>query len=103
MQGKTALIAGASRNIGREIALTFAREAANVVLLARQSGDEISQVAKQCEGFGVAALPLVANAGEHEQVNRVVRAIYVVPRRCELSGMKRRFPSGTAFKKLKAV
>ena len=34
--GKTALVAGASRNIGREIALTFAREGAEVVLVARK-------------------------------------------------------------------
>lgn len=35
LKGKTALIAGASRNIGREIALTFAREGADVILVAR--------------------------------------------------------------------
>lgn len=73
MKGKTALVAGASRNIGREIALTFAREGADVILLARKSGDELNQVAKQCEGFGVRSLPLVADVGEHEQVNHAVQ------------------------------
>ena len=32
LRDKTALIAGASRNIGREIAQTFAREGADVIL-----------------------------------------------------------------------
>ena len=32
LEGKTALITGASRNIGKEIALTFAREGADLVL-----------------------------------------------------------------------
>ena len=35
LEGKTALITGASRNIGKEIALTFAREGADLVLNTR--------------------------------------------------------------------
>jgi len=35
LQGKTALIAGAGRNNGRAIALTYAREGADVILVAR--------------------------------------------------------------------
>ena len=73
LKGKTALIAGASRNIGREIALTFAREGADVVLVARKVTDDLSQAAKQCEGFGVRALPVAADIGDHEQVNRAVQ------------------------------
>ena len=32
LEGKTALITGASRNIGKEVALTFAREGARVAV-----------------------------------------------------------------------
>ena len=74
LKGKTAIIAGASRNIGREIAMTFAREGADVVLVARSVNDELNSAAKLCEGMGVRALPLAADIGDHAQVNRVVQA-----------------------------
>ena len=73
LKGKTALISGAGRNIGKEIALTFAREGADLILVARKLGDGLNQVAKQCEGFGVKALPLLADMGDHQEVNRVVQ------------------------------
>ena len=57
LQGKTALISGASRNIGKGIALTFAREGADLILVANKSVDDLKQVAQQCEGLGVHALP----------------------------------------------
>jgi len=73
LAGKTALIAGASRNIGRTIALTFAREGANVVPLASRMSDELKQVARECEALGVQALPVAADVSDHEQVNRAAQ------------------------------
>lgn len=74
LKGRTALIAGAGRNIGKAIALTFAREGADLILVARKPGDEVKQVAKECEGLGVQALAVPADVGEHDEVNRVVQA-----------------------------
>ena len=71
-QGKTALISGAGRNMGKAIALAFAREGADLILLAR-TGDELKQVAKECTELGVQALPLTADVGKHEEVNCVVQ------------------------------
>ena len=48
LKGKTALIAGASRNIGRTIATTFAREGAELIVVARQHEDELKAVAQEC-------------------------------------------------------
>jgi len=73
LAGKTALIAGASRNIGRTIALTFAREGANVVPLASRMSDELKQVARECEALGAQALPVAADVSDHEQVNRAAQ------------------------------
>lgn len=73
LQGKTALIAGAGRNNGRMIALTFAREGADLILVARKRAEELKQVAKECEDFGVQALPLLGDLGNHEEVNRMVQ------------------------------
>ncbi|MYC29821.1 MAG: SDR family oxidoreductase [Chloroflexi bacterium] len=53
LEGKTALITGASRNIGRQIALTFAREGADLVLNTRQSRPELEEVAGLCREYGV--------------------------------------------------
>ena len=72
LKGKTALVAGASRNIGREIALTFARNGADVVLVSRNTGDELAKVAKECEALGVQALAATGDIGRHEDVNRIV-------------------------------
>ena len=45
LENKTALITGASRNIGAEVARTFAREGANLILNTRQSAEELETVA----------------------------------------------------------
>ena len=73
LKGKTALIAGASRNIGKEIALTFAREGADLVLISRKMDDDLKQAARDCESRGVRALPVAADVGDPEAVNRAVR------------------------------
>lgn len=73
LKGKTALISGAGRNNGRTIALTFAREGADLILIARQRGEELKQVAAQCEAMGVRALPILADVSKHEEVNRAVK------------------------------
>ena len=71
-KGKTALISGAGRNMGKAIALAFAGEGADVVLLSR-TGDEVKQVAKECEGVGVQALAIATDVGKHEEVDRAVQ------------------------------
>ena len=73
LKGKTALISGAGRNNGKAIALRFAREGADLILVAKQLGDRLEQVARDCESLGVKALPLLADMGKHEDVNRVSR------------------------------
>jgi 3-oxoacyl-[acyl-carrier protein] reductase len=73
LNGKTALIAGASRNIGKTIALTFAREGANVVLVGSKMSDELKQAAEECEASGAQALPVAADVGDHEQVNQAAQ------------------------------
>lgn len=72
LQGKTALITGASRNIGKAIALAFAREGANLVLNTRANQEELSAVAAACEGLGVRTLPVLADVAQAEQVGRMV-------------------------------
>lgn len=56
LEGKVALVAGASRGIGRAVALRFASEGARVAVAAR-SADELAAVARAC-GPGSLALHL---------------------------------------------
>lgn len=72
LEGKTALVAGAGRNNGKAIALAFAREGADLVLVAREKKAELDQVAHECETLGAKVLPLLCDVSEHEQVDRMV-------------------------------
>ena len=72
LQGKTALITGASRNIGREVALTFAREGASLVLNTRSSREELEAVAAECRELGVSAHAVLADVSDSGQVSRMV-------------------------------
>ena len=72
LQGKTALITGASRNIGREVALTFAREGADLLLNTRTSGEALEAVAAQCRELGVRTHTVLADVSESSEVSRMV-------------------------------
>lgn len=73
LQGKTVLITGASRNIGREIALTFAREGADLVLSALNSREELETVANKCRELGVKTHIDLADVAESADCIRLVQ------------------------------
>jgi 3-oxoacyl-[acyl-carrier protein] reductase len=73
LQGKTALVSGAGRNNGKAIALAFAREGADLILVAREKKAELDEVAHACEKLGAKVLPLLCDVSDHEQVNRMVQ------------------------------
>jgi NAD(P)-dependent dehydrogenase (short-subunit alcohol dehydrogenase family) len=73
LQGKIALVAGAGRNNGKAIALAFAREGADLVLLAREKRQSLDEVAHECERLGAKVLPLLCDVSDHEQVEGTVR------------------------------
>ena len=52
LAGKVALVTGASRRIGRAVALGLAHAGADVVVHARQSRDEIEAVAAEIRAMG---------------------------------------------------
>src|SRR5256712_14138462 len=61
LRGRTALVTGASRNIGRAIALTFAAEGADLVLNTRANAEELEAVAAECRKTGVRVVTLLAH------------------------------------------
>jgi 3-oxoacyl-[acyl-carrier protein] reductase len=73
MQGLAALVVGAGRGIGEEVALRFAREGARVVLASRTAG-ELDSVFQRIQAEDGAASVQVTDATSREQVDRLVQA-----------------------------
>lgn len=72
LEGRTALVTGAGRNIGRGIILEYAKCGANVVVNARSNRDEAEAVAAEAEALGVQALVALADVGDHTAVKAMV-------------------------------
>ena len=72
LENKTAMITGASRNIGREIALTFAREGADLILNTRSSGEELEDVASRCRELGVRTHTVLGDVSDSARVSAMV-------------------------------
>jgi NAD(P)-dependent dehydrogenase (short-subunit alcohol dehydrogenase family) len=70
---RTALVTGASRGIGREIALAYADAGADVAVLAR-SHDELNAVATEIRDRGRIALPLACDVTKPDEVTSAVHA-----------------------------
>jgi 3-oxoacyl-[acyl-carrier protein] reductase len=68
LDGKTALVTGASRGIGKAIALELARAGASVVLGYRSGADEAAEVAKEAGGRAVQA-----DVSDPEDAKRLVK------------------------------
>ncbi|MBN1542401.1 SDR family NAD(P)-dependent oxidoreductase [candidate division KSB1 bacterium] len=75
LENKVALVTGASKGIGRAIALQLARNGVHVALVARNA-DLLQHVAQQIEALGVRALPIAADIRlESEIVSAVHRTV----------------------------
>ena len=72
LEGKTALITGASRNIGREVAITFAREGADLILNTRSSQPELDEVAAKCKNLGVKVHTVLGDVSDSNTVTSMV-------------------------------
>ena len=75
LTGKTALITGASRGIGKAIALLFAREGADIAITNIVDDDEFKNALKEIEAFGVKAKGYVSNAASFADSQKVINEI----------------------------
>jgi 7-alpha-hydroxysteroid dehydrogenase len=74
LSGKAALVTGASRGIGKGIALSFAEAGADLLLAAR-SMDDLERTASEAKAFGVRAETISMDAYDLDQVYAAVDAV----------------------------
>jgi 3-oxoacyl-[acyl-carrier protein] reductase len=72
LDGRTALITGASRNIGRAIALAYAAEGADLLLNTRTNREELEAVAADCRKAGVRVATALADVSDAAAVAAMV-------------------------------
>ena len=69
IKGKTALVTGASRGIGRAIALELAQNGAKRLVLVARNYQRLVELAVEIEAMGVEAIPLALDLSERVEVN----------------------------------
>lgn len=75
LNGKTALVTGASRGIGRAIALRLAEDGANVAVIYAGSADKAEAVVNEITALGVNAKAYLCNVADSAAVNETVKAV----------------------------
>jgi acetoacetyl-CoA reductase len=73
LDGKTAIVTGAGRGIGRAIAKELGATGANVVVNYANSADSAKEVAEEIREFGPKALPFRADVADYDQVSEMIR------------------------------
>jgi NAD(P)-dependent dehydrogenase (short-subunit alcohol dehydrogenase family) len=71
LQGKVALVTGASRGIGRAIALGFAEAGADVALAARSESD-LETLAKEIDTLGRKAISIPTDVTQRDQIENMI-------------------------------
>lgn len=74
LQGEVAIVTGAGKGIGKEIAMAIAREGGTVVAVARTQSD-LDQTVKEIEEIGGTAISLSRDLTDSTQVQSMVDAV----------------------------
>lgn len=75
LKGKHAIVTGASRGIGRTIALEFAKHGANVAVNYAGSEDKAKEVVEEIKQYGVEAFPIQADVSDEASVKKMVKEV----------------------------
>lgn len=75
LENKTALITGASRGIGKGIAIAFAQQGANVAFTFNASVEAAKELEKELESYGVKAKGYQSNAAKFDAAQELVQEV----------------------------
>ncbi|MAE43193.1 beta-ketoacyl-ACP reductase [Candidatus Woesearchaeota archaeon] len=75
LKGKTALITGASRGIGKAIAIELAKNNANVVINYYNGGEEPQKVVEEAKKYSVESIAVKADVSNFDEVKQMAEAI----------------------------
>lgn len=75
LENKTALITGASRGIGKGIAIEFAKQGANVAFTFNNSVDAARELEKELESYGIKAKGYQSNAANFDAAQKLVKDV----------------------------
>ncbi|SFD81419.1 3-oxoacyl-[acyl-carrier-protein] reductase [Lentibacillus persicus] len=75
LSGKSALVTGASRGIGRAIALELAKQGANVAVNYAGSEDKAQAVVEEIKQFGVKSFKIQANVADEKETKAMVKEV----------------------------
>lgn len=75
LKGKNVIVTGATRGIGREIALTLAQNGANIAMNYRNLNSEVEDLINEIKSFGVNALAIKCDVSISEEVDKFVKEV----------------------------
>ncbi|KAA6301285.1 MAG: 3-oxoacyl-[acyl-carrier-protein] reductase FabG [Candidatus Ordinivivax streblomastigis] len=75
LEGKTAIVTGAARGIGKSIAIRFAKEGCNIAFTDLAINEAAEETAKEIEALGVKVKGYASNAADFDDTHKVVDKI----------------------------
>lgn len=75
LTGKTAIVTGGARGIGRAIAMTLAAAGANIVINYSSSSKAADEVVEEAKKLGVRALAFKADVSKDEEIENLVKQV----------------------------
>ncbi len=75
LKGKSALVTGAAKRIGRQLALSLAEAGADVAITYRGSEEEAEQTRKDLADYGVRAIAVQCDVRDPQSVDTTIRSV----------------------------
>ena len=75
LDGQTAIVTGASRGIGKAIAISLAKEGAEVIINYSSSMENANKVVSEINSFGGSAYSLQADISNESSANQLIKAV----------------------------
>ena len=71
IHGKTALITGSGRNLGKSIALELASKGINIIVNSQKNKDQANLVSEEIRSYGVDSISIIGDDGNPKAVEKI--------------------------------